>query len=97
MPFLMAGRDGLRTTGKTGQGRATGRDASRPPKASARPTKPVNESAKPADPVLQAIVKLQKRFPQTFPKSPAPKLLLKIGIFEDLVPHVQELGLTESV
>ncbi|GAB7540873.1 hypothetical protein CS8_005360 [Cupriavidus sp. 8B] len=47
--------------------------------------------------MLQAIVKLQKRFPQTFPKSPAPKLPLKIGIFEDLVPHVQELGLTELV
>ncbi|MGO4329375.1 ProQ/FinO family protein [Cupriavidus sp. 2TAF22] len=64
-----------------------------PPKASARPAKPI----KPVDPVLQAIVKLQKRFPQTFPKNPAPKVPLKIGIFEDLVPHVQELGLTESV
>ena len=41
--------------------------------------------------------KLQKRFPQTFPKSPAPKVPLKIGIFEDLVQHAQELGLTESV
>ncbi|WP_035864191.1 ProQ/FinO family protein [Cupriavidus sp. SK-3] len=61
------------------------------PKVSARPAKPV----KPVDPVLQAIVKLQKRLPQTFPKSPAPKVPLKIGIFEDLVPHAQELGLTE--
>ena len=62
-----------------------------PPKASPRPAKP----AKPVDPVLQAIVKLQKRFPQTFPKNPAPKVPLKIGIFEDLVQHAQELGLTE--
>ena len=61
------------------------------PKVSARPAKP----AKPVDPVRQAIVKLQKRFPQTFPKSPAPKVPLKIGIFEDLVPQAQELGLTE--
>ncbi|MGT2509496.1 ProQ/FinO family protein [Cupriavidus basilensis] len=45
--------------------------------------------------MLQAIVKLQKRFPQTFPKNPAPKVSLKIGIFEDLVPHAQGLGLTE--
>ncbi|MGE8454097.1 MAG: ProQ/FinO family protein [Pseudomonadales bacterium] len=68
-----------------------------PPKASGRPAKPLNDPAKPVDPVLQAIVKLQKRFPQTFPKSPAPKVPLKIGIFEDLVPHAQELGLTEQV
>jgi len=68
-----------------------------PPKASARPAKPVNEPVKPVDPVLQAIVKLQKRFPATFPKNPAPKVPLKVGIFEDLVPHAQELGLMEPV
>ncbi|MGT2508816.1 ProQ/FinO family protein [Cupriavidus basilensis] len=61
------------------------------PKVSARPAKPV----KPFDPGLQAIAKLQKRFPPTFPKNPAPKVPLKIGIFEDLVQHAQELGLTE--
>ncbi|GAB7549235.1 ProQ/FinO family protein [Cupriavidus sp. 8B] len=70
---------------------APAKTRSAPPKASARPAKPV----KPIDPVLQAIVKLQKRFPQTFPKNPAPKVPLKIGIFEDLVQHAQELGLTE--
>jgi hypothetical protein len=47
--------------------------------------------------VSQAIAKLQKRFPQTFPRNPAPKVPLKIGIFEDLVPHAQEVGLTEPV
>ena len=62
----------------------------------ARPVAPVSP-AKPVDPVLQAIAKLQKRFPQTFPKNPAPKVALKIGIFEDLVQHAQELGLTEPV
>ncbi|MGT2453987.1 ProQ/FinO family protein [Cupriavidus basilensis] len=67
------------------------------PKVSARPGTPLNEPAKPVDPVLQAIVKLQKRFPATFPKNPAPKVPLKIGIFEDLVPQAQELGLTEPV
>ncbi|MFJ1257353.1 ProQ/FINO family protein [Cupriavidus sp. CuC1] len=100
----MVGHDGLRRTGgiegttdKASQGRTTGQDARAPPKASARPATPLNEPAKPVNPVLQAIVKLQKRFPQTFPKSPAPKVPLKIGIFEDLVQHAQELGLTESV
>ncbi|MGO4809341.1 ProQ/FinO family protein [Cupriavidus sp. 2MCAB6] len=47
--------------------------------------------------MLQAIATLQKRFPQTFPKNPAPKLPLKIGNFEDLVPQAQELGLSEPV
>lgn len=68
-----------------------------PPKASARLAKPVNEPVKPVDPVLQAIVKLQKRFPAAFPKNPAPKVPLKIGIFEDLVQQAQELGLKEPV
>jgi ProP effector len=70
-----------------------------PPKASPRPAKPVNPAkpTKPVDPVLQAIAKLQKRFPATFPKNPAPKVPLKIGIFKDLLPQAQDLGLTESV
>ncbi|MDF3834649.1 ProQ/FinO family protein [Cupriavidus basilensis] len=70
-----------------------------PPAASVKQAKPVSPAspAKPVDPVVQAIGKLQKRFPQTFPKNPAPKVPLKIGIFEDLVPHAQELGLTESI
>ncbi|KJK17316.1 prop effector [Burkholderiaceae bacterium 16] len=68
-----------------------------PPKASARPANPVNEPAKPVDPVLQAIAKLQKRFPAIFPKNPAPKVPLKVGIFEDLVQQARELGLTEPV
>ncbi|KJK26415.1 prop effector [Burkholderiaceae bacterium 16] len=100
----MAGHDGLRTLAAlkeqlAKQAKAAPRAKTRcaPPKASARPATPLNEPAKPVNPVLQAIVKLQKRFPQTFPKSPAPKVPLKIGIFEDLVQHAQELGLTESV
>ncbi|MGO4814917.1 ProQ/FinO family protein [Cupriavidus sp. 2MCAB6] len=82
-----------------GESRAKTRRAT--PKASARPnkpvSKPVNGPAKPVDPVLQAIAKLQKRFPQTFPKNPAPKVPLKIGLFEDLVQQAQALGLTEPV
>lgn len=52
--------------------------------------------AKSVDPVVHAIARLQKRFPQAFPKNPDPKVPLKIGIFEDLLPHATELGLTES-
>lgn len=52
--------------------------------------------AKPVDPVVKSIGKLQKRFPNAFPKNPAPKLPLKVGIFEDLVVHAKELSLTEA-
>ncbi|WP_186072550.1 ProQ/FinO family protein [Burkholderia gladioli] len=52
--------------------------------------------AKPVNPTVLAIGKLQRRFPAAFPKSPAPKLPLKIGIFKDLVAHTAELGLDEA-
>lgn len=48
------------------------------------------------DPVVKSIGRLQKRFPIAFPKNPAPKLPLKIGIFEDLVAHAKELSLSEA-
>ncbi|WP_254074100.1 ProQ/FinO family protein [Burkholderia sp. S171] len=48
------------------------------------------------DPVVLTIGKLQKRFPKAFPKNPAPKVPLKIGIFEDLLAHATELALTET-
>src|ERR1700712_1442384 len=63
------------------------------PKAAPRPNPPVN--AKPVDPVVVHIGRLQKRFPEAFPKNPAPKVPLKIGIFEDLIPFIAELKLTQ--
>jgi ProP effector len=48
------------------------------------------------DPVVKSIGRLQKRFPNAFPKNPAPKLPLKVGIFEDLVVHAKELSLSEA-
>jgi ProP effector len=48
------------------------------------------------DPVVKSIGRLQKRFPIAFPKNPAPKLPLKVGIFEDLVAHARELSLSEA-
>jgi ProP effector len=62
------------------------------PKANARaPAK-----SEPVDPVLRTIGKLQKRFPAAFPKKPAPKLPLKIGILADLLAHAEELKLNEE-
>jgi ProP effector len=60
--------------------------------AQARPA----ADARPVDPVVKSIGRLQKRFPIAFPKNPAPKLPLKIGIFEDLVAHAKELSLSEA-
>ncbi|RKP55950.1 ProQ/FinO family protein [Pararobbsia silviterrae] len=58
--------------------------------------RPAREPATPTDPVLLLIRKLQNRFAATFPKKPAPKVPLKIGIFEDLMAHAAELGADEA-
>lgn len=79
-------RPGARPARKPAQPR---RDA---PAAQAKPA----VDAKPVDPVVKSIGRLQKRFPVAFPKNPAPKLPLKIGIFEDLVAHAKELSLSEA-
>jgi ProP effector len=52
--------------------------------------------SKPVDPVVLVIAKIQKRFPHAFPRNPTPKVPLKVGIFEDLLKHAQELALSES-
>ncbi|WP_144151648.1 ProQ/FinO family protein [Paraburkholderia sp. BCC1885] len=54
------------------------------------------QKSKPVDPVVLSIGKLQKRFPKAFPKNPAPKVPLKVGIFKDLLEHSEELGLNEA-
>ncbi len=59
-----------------------------------RPVRPVD--SKPVDPVVRTIGKLQKRFPHAFPKNPAPKVPLKVGIFEDLKTHAAELSLSDA-
>lgn len=70
--------------------------------ASANPARRTRSApAKPqeaVDPVLQAIAKLQKRFPATFPRKPAAKRPLKEGIFQDLQAHAEALKLdTETL
>ncbi|CAE6716251.1 RNA chaperone ProQ [Paraburkholderia domus] len=72
-----------------------------PPRRAAPAPKPAANAkpqadARPVDPVVKSIGKLQKRFPNAFPKNPAPKLPLKVGIFEDLVLHAKELSLSEA-
>ena len=62
----------------------------------ARPAAAPAADAKPVDPVVKSIGRLQKRFPNAFPKNPAPKLPLKVGIFEDLVVHAKDLSLNEA-
>jgi ProP effector len=62
--------------------------------AQARPA--AKQNPNPVDPVVHTIGKLQKRFPLAFPKNPAPKLALKIGILEDLLAQAGELKLTEQ-
>lgn len=81
-------RPGARPARKPAQPRPDAHAAA----AQARPA----VDAKPVDPVVKSIGRLQKRFPIAFPKNPAPKLPLKIGIFEDLVVHAKELSLSEA-
>ncbi|MGN5479765.1 ProQ/FinO family protein [Cupriavidus basilensis] len=47
--------------------------------------------------MIQAIGKLQQRFPLAFPKNPAPKVPLKVGIFEELLQHAAALALDEAM
>ncbi|PQZ56981.1 ProQ activator of osmoprotectant transporter prop [Achromobacter sp. MYb9] len=54
------------------------------------------ERETPVDPVVVAISRLQRHFPKAFPKNPAPKLPLKLGVLADLVQLAQALQLDEA-
>jgi ProP effector len=62
------------------------------PKKKTAPAK----KAEPVDPVVLVIGQLQKRFPQAFPKNPAPKLPMKIGIHRDLLEQSEQLGVSKK-
>ncbi|AOJ83739.1 prop effector [Burkholderia savannae] len=64
-------------------------------KAQKRDTKPA-ASPSATDPVVLTIAKLQKRFPLAFPRNPAPKVPLKVGILEDLIGQAQALRSSEA-
>lgn len=74
-------------------------DPARPVKASptSRTAHPLPRPAKtPVDPVLAAIRRLQRRFPSTFPRQPAPNVPLKVGILADLLLHAKALSMSEA-
>lgn len=65
------------------------------PKAKPRAAAP-RKPETPVDPVVLSIGRLQRHFPKTFPKNPAPKLPLKIGIHQELLAKAKEIGLEEA-
>jgi ProP effector len=48
-----------------------------------------------ADAAAYAVATLQKCFPRAFPRSPTPKVPLKIGILKDVLTHAASIGLSE--
>ncbi|EFV86797.1 ProP effector [Achromobacter xylosoxidans C54] len=69
-------------------------DAAAARKKPARAPAGERREAPAVDPVLIAISRLQRQFPKAFPKKPAPKVPLKLGVLEDLVQHAQTLQLS---
>ena len=61
-----------------------------------RPPRPEKRVQPPVEPVVITIGQLQKRFPLAFPKNPAPKLPLKLGISKDLIAQAETLVLSEA-
>ena len=71
--------------------------AERPAKPQAKPrAAPHKQQDNPVDPVVLTIGRLQRLFPKAFPKNPAPKLPLKIGIHKELLGKASEIGLEEA-
>lgn len=54
------------------------------------------KSAKKVDPLVLIIGTLQKKFPAAFPKNPAPKVPLKIGIHKDILAQAEQLGIDKT-
>lgn len=84
-----------------------GKSAAKPAAKTERPGRPARparagapartgEKSPPVDPVVRVIGTLQKRFPAAFPKNPAPKVPLKVGILADLLAQASDLQLTEA-
>ncbi|WP_075644180.1 ProQ/FinO family protein [Caballeronia zhejiangensis] len=57
-----------------------------------QPTKPPRTSA---DAAARAVTILQRHFPHAFPRSPASKVPLKVGILRDVFAQAASLGLSE--
>lgn len=62
-----------------------------------KPEKAKKDSQKPqVDPLVLIIGRLQKQFPLAFPKKPAAKVPLKIGIHKDLLQLAEQLGIDKN-
>ncbi|WP_446809312.1 ProQ/FinO family protein [Methylomonas sp. 2BW1-5-20] len=72
---------------------AAEKETKRQKKADDRTT--VKKSGK-VDPLLAVIGLLQKKFPLAFPKKPAAKVPLKIGIHKDILEQATELGTNKN-
>jgi ProP effector len=57
-----------------------------------QPPKPPRTSANAA---ARAVTTLQRHFPRAFPRNPAPKVPLKVGILKDVLARAASLGLSE--
>ncbi len=64
----------------------------KPPRKKPAPAR----KSEPVDPVVLIIGQLQKQFPKAFPKNPAPKLAMKIGIHRDLLEQSEQLGVSKK-
>lgn len=62
------------------------------PREIKQPTKPPRKSA---DAAARAVNMLQRHFPHAFPRSPALKVPLKVGILKDVLARAASLGLSE--
>jgi ProP effector len=48
-----------------------------------------------SDAAARAVATLQKNFPRAFPRSPTPKVPLKVGILKDVLAQAASIGLNE--
>lgn len=93
---------GVRAGAPTADQAGAERDASATPRKSTdaqrgpRPPRPEKRTQPPVEPVVITIGQLQKRFPLAFPKNPAPKSPLKLGISKDLIAQAETLALSEA-
>jgi len=55
----------------------------------------VSKQSNQVDPIVHVIARLQKHFPKAIPKTPAPKVPLKIGILDDLLARSKDIGASE--
>lgn len=74
---------------RRGQHKAPARGPKGAPKGARRDTPP-------ADPVVLAIARLQRQFPNAFPRKPAAKIPLKLGIHNDLYAQSEALKLSQD-